>query len=392
MRLFIHDFAGHPYAPQLCRTLAARGHEVVQGYCGGVATGRGAVESQPTDPPNLRFVDISSAPFERYAMVGRLKSEIAYGRRLAVQVRAQRPDAVISANCPLTAQALLWSAAKSVDAKRIYWLQDFLGRGTRAVLGNRSRLLGATLGAGWEHLETTLLRRSDHVIAITEAFVAELDRRRVDTDSTVIRNWTPLPEVPLRPKDNPWSRANGLAGRTVALYAGTLGHKHDPEHLVALARQLEATGAAVVVATEGLGRDYLEARRTELGLENLVLIDYVAWDAVADMLGTADVLLVLLEPDAGTFSVPSKVLTYLAAGRPIVGAIPSENLASRTIEEAGAGLVATPGDHRGFVEAVARVLDEPERGAAMGHAGRDYAEKFFDIGRIADSFLDVLEP
>ena len=391
MRLLIHDFAGHPYAPELSRTLAARGHEVVHDYCSGVATGQGSVELRPGDPPGLRFVDVSSEPFERYAPIRRLQSELRYGRRLAEQVRALAPDAVVSANCPLVSQALLWRAAASVRAKRVYWLQDFLGRGTRAVLQSRSRLLGATVGAAWEALEAALLRRSDHIIVITEEFLDELTRRRVATPATVIRNWTPLDEVPRRQKANTWSRRHGLADMGVALYAGTLGLKHDPAHLVALARRLESLHAVVVVATEGLGRHYLEARRRELGLENLVLMDYVAWDLVPEMLGAADVALVLLERDAGTFSAPSKTLTYLAAGRPIVGAMPIENLASRVIRQSGAGLVVAPGDYEAFAEAVAGLIADPRRAASMALAARTYAEEHFDVERIADDFVATLE-
>ena len=391
LRLFIHDFAGHPYAPQLSRTLAARGHEVLHGYCGGVATGQGDLEPRPGDPPGLRFVNVSSEPFERYAPIGRLKSEVRYGRRLAAVVRAEGPDAVVSANCPLVAQAHLWRATTSVGAQRVYWLQDFLGRGTRAVLTARSRLLGATFGAAWEALEARLLQRSDHVIAITDAFVGELARRRVTTPITVIQNWTPLDEVPVRMKQSAWSRAHGLDDRPVALYAGTLGHKHDPEHLVELARRLEPVGAAVVVATEGLGRQYLEDRRRELHLESLVLLDFVPWEIVPDMLGAAEVVLVLLEPDAGTFSAPSKVLTYLAAGRPIVGAMPSENLAAVTIDRAGAGLVVAPGNHQGFASAVVDLLADPARATSMGRAGLAHAEEFFDVSAIADRFLEVVD-
>jgi glycosyltransferase involved in cell wall biosynthesis len=389
VRLFIHDFAGHPYAPQLSRLLAARGHDVLHGYCSGVTTGRGALERTPDDPETLRFVDVSAEPFERYAPIGRLRSEARYGRRLAAHVGEFRPDAVLSANCPLIAQGRLWRAAREVGARRVYWLQDFLGRGTRAILTNRSRALGATFGAAWEALEATLLRRADHVIVITEAFVDELRRRKVATPVTVIPNWTPLEEVPLRSKDNVWSREHGLADRTAAIYAGTLGLKHDPDHLVTLAQRLGPRGM-VVVATEGIGRDQLEAARSELGLANLVLLDYVAWDVVPDVLATADVLLALLEADAGTFSVPSKVLTYLAAGRPIVGAMPPENLASHTIEQAAAGVVVRPGDHDAFAAAVIGLLDDPIHAAEMGRAGRAYAEEHFAADGIADRFLAVL--
>ena len=109
------------------------------------------------------------------------------------------------------------------------------------------------------------------------------------------------------------------------------------------------------------------------------------------MLGTGDVLLVLLEPGAGMFSVPSKVLTYHCAGRALVGAIPEENLASRIIQESGSGLVVAPGDANAFVEAVRRLVDDVTLRSEMSVAGRSYAERTFDIATITASFNRILD-
>ena len=385
MRLLLHDFAGHPFPAQLARALAGRGLEVDHASCSGVATGRGDLARRPDDPPTLRFTDVSSAAFERYSPVKRLASEARYGVRLARHVRRTRPDVVLSGNTPLLAQAALWAAAASTGATRVFWVQDFLGRGTRAVLAARSPLLGRTLGAGLERLETTLLRRSDHAIVITDDFVAELARRSVTVPTTVVENWAPLDEIPLEPKDNPWSRAHGLHERPVALYSGTLGLKHDPGHLVAAAERLRGTGARLVVVTEGRGRDALEAARTTGGLDEvLVLLDYVPYADFPRVLGAADITLVLLEEEAGTFSVPSKVLAYLAAGRPVVAAMPADNLATTTVERAGAGVVTRPGDHAAFAEAVADLLADDARRAAAGAGARAHATATFDIEVIAD--------
>ncbi|MCE0445535.1 hypothetical protein LT493_12320 [Streptomyces tricolor] len=56
------------------------------------------------------------------------------------------------------------------------------------------------------------------------------------------------------------------------------------------------------------------------------------------MLGTGDVLVVLLGPDAGQFSVPSKTLSYLCAGRPVLGLMPADNLAARLLRQAGSAV------------------------------------------------------
>ena len=102
-------------------------------------------------------------------------------------------------------------------------------------------------------------------------------------------------------------------------------------------------------------------------------------------------LLTLLEPDAGVFSVPSKVLTYLCAGRAMVAAIPPQNLAARIIERSGAGAVAAPGDVDAFVAATLDLLTSPERRDTAAASARAFAEATFDIGTICDSFEAVLD-
>lgn len=390
MRILVHDFAGHPFQAQLSRELGRRGHVVIHAYCGAVTTGRGDLQRRPDDPETMDFLDCAAGPFERYDPVRRIASELSYGRSVSGAVRVVRPDVVISANTPLIAQALLWRAARRQGARRVYWLQDFLGRGTRAVLSGRSRALGTTAGAAFEHLETKLLRRSDAIIAITEDFVAALDARGVAGPRAVIENWAPLDELPVLSKRNTWSSHHGLSNRPVALYSGTLGLKHDPEHLLAAAAAVGG-GGEVVVISEGRGRDVLEAARAERRLENLHLFDFVPYEQLPDVLATADVTLVLLEPDAGTFSVPSKVLSYLSAGRAVVAAVPTENLAARVLLRSGAGRVVRPGDHAGFAENVRQALADPWGTAQMGACGRRYAEERFDVVRIAGEVLDLIQ-
>jgi glycosyltransferase involved in cell wall biosynthesis len=122
-----------------------------------------------------------------------------------------------------------------------------------------------------------------------------------------------------------------------------------------------------------------------------MLLPFQPYDVLPQVLASGDVLLALLEPDAGVFSVPSKVLTYLCAGRPILAAIPSANLAARTITRAEAGVVVAPGDETAFVRAGIRLLADSATRAELGANGRRYAERVFDLERITSSFEAVLE-
>jgi len=381
--VLVHDFAGHPFEAELSRELARLGLNVVHAYCGGVTTGKGNLQRTEDDPAGLSFLDISDLEFERYSTLGRVRSEYRYGRRLSAAARSLRPRAVLSANTPLIAQAGLWATCGRLRADRIFWLQDFLGRGVRAVFTERNALLGATVGRAIERLETTLLRRSNGIIVIADDFLSALRDRRVKVPTLVVENWAPLDEIRMGSKPNQWSTAMGLDGLRVAIYSGTLGLKHDPEHLVAAARALDPASERLVVITEGLGRDHLERAKEAEGLDALLLCDFVPYERLSDVLSTAEVCIVLLEEDAGTFSVPSKVLSYLAAGRAIVGAMPAANLATRTIARAGAGIVSTPGSYAEFASSLVGLLRDGDTSVRMGQDARAYAESAFDAAGIA---------
>ncbi len=90
------------------------------------------------------------------------------------------------------------------------------------------------------------------------------------------------------------------------------------------------------------------------------------------------------------YSVPSKVLSYLCAGRALLVSVPAENLAGRIVAREGAGVVVEPGDRDEFLTAAERLLGSPDERARMGANGRRYAESAFAIEPIAERFEEVL--
>ena len=210
---------------------------------------------------------------------------------------------------------------------------------------------------------------------------------------TTIENWAPLDQLPQRERDNPWATRHELVDRFVYLYAGTLGIKHQPEALVELAATLarQDPDARLVVVAEGSGASWLAHELDSLIDRGLVLLlPFQDFDELPDVLASADVLLALLDPAAQAASVPSKVLSYLCAGRPIVGMMPAENAASVTIvEKADAGLVND--DVELFVKSALRLRADAELRQRLGANGRSWAEANFDLAKIADRFEVVLQ-
>jgi colanic acid biosynthesis glycosyl transferase WcaI len=394
VRIAVHDYAGHPFQPQLSRELARRRHTVLHLYCSSVRTGKGALRKRADDPATFHVEGIDlGTEFRRYSPWRRVLQERAYAGRLVRRLRLFHPNVVISANSPLLSQRSLVKECSKSGVKFVFWQQDVLSVAIELAMKKRLPILGALAGRSFRAVERSLLLRSDAVVTISDDFRAVLERWGVAAEKTrVIENWAPLDEIPSHPRDNRWARKHGLAERKVFLYSGTLGLKHNPDLLLQLARHFCGdTDVRVVVVSEGLGAEWLEKRRREQGLENLVLLAFQPYEDLPDVLASGDVLVVVLESEAGVFSVPSKLLSYLCAGRPLLAAVPETNLAARIIQESGGGIVVEPGDARAFVAAADELLRRPELRSALGERARAYAVESFDIRRIADRFESLFD-
>lgn len=394
MRVLVHDYSGHPFQIQLSRALALRMHDVEHLYSGAnPSTPKGAIARRENDPVGLRIAPIQLAkPVRKQAFVERWRLERLYGRRLAACIATSGPDVVLLSNTPLDAASAAALACRRNDIPLVFWLQDLYGDASERILGRRLGALGRLIGRHYKNMERRILRGSSRVIGITEHFRSAAMQIGVSPDAyTTIQNWAPLDEIGPRPKVNAWSRRQGLDGRFVFLYSGTLGFKHNPGLLLSLARAFRTNqNIRVVVNSEGAAAEWLRDRAVAEGLGNLTTNPYQPYDAVPDVLAAADVLVCLLEPEAGSYSVPSKVLSYHCAGRPMLLAVPDGNLAARIVREEGTGLVADPWDLEAFVETAERLYGDGAGRIEMGRRARAYAERAFDIDAITDRFEQVL--
>ncbi len=390
-RIVVHDYAGHAFPVQLSRSLASRGHEVLHLHYADFQTPKGPLERRHDDPATLSIEGLTlGQPFRKYRFVRRLIQERRYGSVLARRIADYAPDVVISGGTPLDGQAAACAAAHRADAGFVFWIQDLysvaIGRALRRIVG----AVGPPLAYRFTRLEQRTLRRSDEVVAITDDFVPILTGWGIDAGRiTVIENWASVDGIRPLAKDNEWSRTQGLADKRVVMYAGTLGLKHDPSVFVPLAQGLSAyDDVRVVVVSEGLGADWLKERSDDH--PNLILLPFQPFEQMSQVLATGDIMLAILEPTAGVFSVPSKVLAYLAAGRPILGVLPADNLAARIIECSGAGQLVPTGDPRRLLEAASALLADEDTRRLWGESGRAYARATFDITAITDRFESVI--
>ena len=392
MRLLVHDYAGHPFQIQLSRELAKMGHEVLHAFAGSLQTPRGDLVKGEQDAASFSVREVAMDPDYakyKYSFVRRRNMEVGYGKQVAQLIRTWKPEGVISSNTPTETQDPIVKATHEVNARFVYWLQDFYSLAVDKLVRKKIPVVGGMIGNYYRRMEGGQLRASHQVVAITEDFapILKQDFGVRDDQITVIPNWAPIDTLPVCEKDNAWSRSHGLEDKFVFLYTGTLGMKHNPGLLLGLAEQYQANDKVrIVVISEGIGAEWLAARKQEKSLNNLLLLPYQDFSAMPQVLATGDVLCAVLEEDAGVFSVPSKVLTYLCAARALLLAVPQVNLAARIIHQQKAGLTVPPADVPAFLEAAEQLRANPHLAARCAQKAREYAKNTFKVQEIAVKF------
>lgn len=389
IRLVVHDYSGHPGQVHLSREMARRGHHVEHQYCASYTTGRGATERREGDPESfgVRAVELG-CEFARYSPLVRLRQELRYARISARAVLAAQPDVALLSNIPLLSLFILTLLLRLRRVPYVFWQQDIYSEAIRVIARERfgwpGRLIGWVAGC----VERQVARGAAAIVAISDTFVEQLEAWGVQASRIhVVPNWAAIDEMPVRPRDNAWAKAHDLVDMPVVMYAGTLGAKHDPSVLAELARTAP-TGSRMVVVSEGRGREWLESEAGDV--PGLLLLDYQPYEQLPDMLASADVLLVVLESNASRYSVPSKVLNYFCAGRPVLALLPRDNAVAHMVETAEAGLVVGPGDTEAACAALRTLLSSTASRHLMGAAGRRYAERTFDVERVGERFESLL--
>jgi glycosyltransferase involved in cell wall biosynthesis len=393
-RIVVHDYSGHPGQVQLSRALAARGHTVTHQHCPSYVTGKGGLERVAGDPVGLTFQPCPMGnAFERYSPLKRVIQELNYGSKVGRLIRSEGPDVAVLSNVPLLAHFLIALRLRRAGIPMIFWHQDIYSAAIGGAARKKLGWAGGPIALVADRLERYIARSSAAIVAISSTFVPKLRSWGIDESAiSVVPNWAPIEDLPVQSKDNPWSRRMGMSSVPVILYSGTLGLKHDPSLLAKIADHLgtERPEARVVVVSEGKGRHWLEEWKKSHDAENLILLDYQKYEDLPDVLGTADVLVAILEPDASRYSVPSKVLSYLCAERAIVGFLPDDNSIAEILIEHQAGVIVDPsrGDDIGPI--VAKLINDDEHCRQLGRAGRRYAESTFSPTSAADRFEAII--
>jgi colanic acid biosynthesis glycosyl transferase WcaI len=244
-------------------------------------------------------------------------------------------------------------------------------------------------------VESLTYRWSDKVAVLSESFRQNLiNEKGVSPEKVaVVPVWLDAGDIVPQSRENAWRREMGIPPeKFVVLYAGTIGLVSGAEVILAAARRLKSREDILfLLVGGGYAKDQVEVEARQLGLTNIRMLPFQPRERLSELQATADVSLVTLAPERGRTSVPSKVLGYMAAARPIVASVDANCDTARMIKEAGCGLVVAPGEGEALAQAVCHYYENPPQRAADGSNGRQYFLKNYEKKRVIGKCLDLLD-
>jgi len=299
-----------------------------------------------------------------------------------------RPDVVYTITPPLMMGVVAHLLATRFRVPCVVNVQDLFPR-TLIDLGMlRSRALIRL----FEAMERYVYRSATTITVMSDGNREHVLARGGDPRKVhVVANWVDTDLIRPAQRINEFRRAYGLGDEFVVLFAGTMGFFQGLDTVIQAARRLvDQPKLLFLMVGDGAERPKLEAQAD--GLPNLRFLPMQPKEVYPQVLAAADVCLATLHPAATTPTVPSKICTIMAAGRPVLASLPPGD-APRLVCDAECGIVTPAGDPQALASAIIRLSQDPEATQRMGENGRQYAEHHFSrrvcTGQIEEIFQQL---
>ena len=288
----------------------------------------------------------------------------------AAAIRLKDQDLLFVVSPPLTNGVIALLLKKWKRIKYVFNVQDIYPDAAVAAGIIRNRLMIWALR--W--IEREIYRSADRIAVISDGFNDNLIGKGTPPSKiSVLNNWLDTEEILPLPRDNDFSREQGLTGKFIVLYSGTIGLISGADLLLTCAEHLAyREDLLFLFVGEGIVKEGIAEEARKRGLSNVKFLPFQPREALSRVQSSSDVSVVTLLKGKGKSSVPSKVLGYMAAARPIVASVDPDSDTMKLIEKAGCGICVGAEDAEGVTRAIQELYHDRPRAAALGRNGREF--------------------
>jgi glycosyltransferase involved in cell wall biosynthesis len=322
-------------------------------------------------------------------MISRLAENLSFGISSGLRILlGSRPDVIYSNSWPIFATGIVAMVAKLRRVPLVLRVQDVYPES----LDSQGRITRRS----WVF---NLLRQCDRMIAHLSAQLLvispqfqklyENDRGVQAGNIHVVPNWGNDDPIEANPGQSvAFRRKLGIPEDAfVAVYAGNVGVASNAEMLVDVFAKLKnETHIYLVIAGDGSQLDLCRDKAARQQLDRIIIHTPWKLEETQPVLHMADVLLLPTKGKQSLNSIPSKLITYLLSGRPVIAAVLPESDTAGAVQDGRAGSADQ------MAEVIFKASGQSKESLVRtGSAGREFALQRLTRDSNLPQIIDIVE-
>jgi colanic acid biosynthesis glycosyl transferase WcaI len=349
--------------------------------------------SVENNPDGFRLVRCFSFFSRESSMFSRWFENISFGLTSSLALTfCARPDVVYSNTWPIFANGLTCLACRIRNIPLVLSVQD--------MYPDSLTIQGRLEPGQWLYkilftIDKWIAKQADELIVLSENFARGYTQlRRIDPAKVhIIPDWVDQNSVVLLNKTNFRKEAGISAEAFVIIYGGNIGKAAGVEIIIEAMGRLNAKQEIVLVIA-GSGSQLPACQKLAAEITNVRILFHNPWasDETSKVLAAADILILPTQGTQSLVSVPSKLLSYLLAAKPVLATVLPESDTAQVIENAGCGWIVPPDNVDLLAKKVEDVAGLPfQELEEMGLAGREYALNNFTSETLLPKVIQIIE-
>lgn len=269
-----------------------------------------------------------------------------------------------------------------------FWAQDLWPESISAAGGIKNKSVIAVL----DWLTRFIYKHSKKVLVQSKAFIPYILNQNIEKDKLVY--YPNSTENYYQELNTDQELLKTLPKGIKLMFAGNIGEAQSFDTLLQAASILkkELIDVKWIILGDGRMKDYVNQKIKELNLgDNFFLLGAFPSTEMPKYFSCADALIVSLKKDPiFALTIPSKIQSYLACGKPIITSLDGEG--SKIIKEANAGFTSPSEDYDCLVANIKKFLTlSNEEQKILGQNGRAYFNIEFEREILVDRLEKILD-
>jgi colanic acid biosynthesis glycosyl transferase WcaI len=332
-------------------------------------------EKQVLDGVRVRRLEL---PSEHGRPLIRLINIARFAWNIILQAHRNDPYDVIMASTapPVIFGLAACAAARLTGARFIYHCMDIHPEIGRISGEFRNSAVFSLL----RRIDTVICNAAYRVIVLSRDMKGAILRRPGATDSTniaVINNFN----LPSFSQDKNVAFPEDLqkpADRFRLLFAGNIGRFQGLEAVVETMHKIVSKSEVeLVFLGEGRAVELLKSLAGRMLHDQIKFFPHQPIDITRRVIQTADLCLVTLTPGIYQFAFPSKTMTYLGEGRPLLVSVEPESELADFVRQEKVGITVSPNNSEELADAVVELANDRKRLQNMASRALNAERKYF---------------